>query len=95
MKSFAKQLILSTVEVAFEVKDYTDFKSKYEMLNVPETFLLACEVTKLYVVENLGATEKIMRYCRTLLKLMEGIVTRSTGSFYDVLGQTEKNIYVA
>lgn len=52
---------------AFEVKDYTDFKSKYEMLNAPETFLLACEVTKLYVVENLGATEKIMRYCRTLL----------------------------
>jgi 3-deoxy-D-manno-octulosonic-acid transferase len=52
---------------AFEVKDYTDFKSKYEMMNVPENFLLACEVTKLYVVENLGATEKIMRYCRTLL----------------------------
>ena len=53
---------------AFEVKDYTDFKSKYEMLNTPENFLLACEVTKSYVVENLGATEKIMRYCRTLLK---------------------------
>ncbi|HMG91083.1 MAG TPA: glycosyltransferase N-terminal domain-containing protein [Chryseolinea sp.] len=53
---------------AFEVKDYTDFKSKYEMMNIPENFLLACEVTKLYVVENLGATEKIMRYCRTLLK---------------------------
>ena len=53
---------------AFEVKDYTDFRSKYEMLNIPENFLLACEVTKLYVVENLGATEKIMRYCRTLLK---------------------------
>jgi 3-deoxy-D-manno-octulosonic-acid transferase len=53
---------------AFEVKDYSDFKSKYEMLNIPENFLLACEVTKLYVAENLGATEKIMRYCRSLLK---------------------------
>ena len=53
---------------AFEVKDYSDFKSKYEMLNIPENFLLACEVTKLYVAENLGATEKIMRYCRPLLK---------------------------
>ena len=52
---------------AFEVKDYTDFKAKYEMMNIPENFLLACEVTKLYVAENLGATEKIMRYCRTLL----------------------------
>jgi len=53
---------------AFEVKDYSDFKAKYEMLNIPENFLLACEVTKLYVAENLGATEKIMRYCRPLLK---------------------------
>jgi 3-deoxy-D-manno-octulosonic-acid transferase len=53
---------------AFEVKDYNDLKLKYEMLNIPENFLLACEVTKQYVVENLGATEKIMRYCRTLLK---------------------------
>lgn len=52
---------------AFEVSDYTDFKTKYEMLNVPENFMLACEVTKLYVMENLGATEKIMRYCRSLL----------------------------
>lgn len=53
---------------AFEVNDYTDFKSKYEMLNIPENFLLACEVTKQYVVENLGATEKIMGFCRTLLR---------------------------
>ncbi len=52
---------------AFEVRDYTDLKAKYEMLNSPETFLLACDVTRLYVEENLGATEKIMHYCRTLL----------------------------
>lgn len=52
---------------AFEVDDYPDLKAKYEMINVPENFLLACEVTKLYVQENLGATEKIMAYCRQLL----------------------------
>jgi 3-deoxy-D-manno-octulosonic-acid transferase len=52
---------------AFAVVDYPDLKEKYEMLNVPESFLLACEVTRQYVEENLGATEKIMRYCRSIL----------------------------
>lgn len=52
---------------AFEVSDYPDLKAKYEMLNNPQSFLLACEVTKQYVIENLGATEKIMNYCRPLL----------------------------
>lgn len=53
---------------AFEVSDYVDLKNKFEMLNSPASFLLACEVTKMYVAENLGATEKIMEYCRKLLK---------------------------
>ncbi len=53
---------------AFEVSDYTDLKAKYEMLNIPENFLLACEVTRQYVEENLGATEKIMEYCRGIVK---------------------------
>ncbi|HEY9044703.1 MAG TPA: glycosyltransferase N-terminal domain-containing protein [Ohtaekwangia sp.] len=52
---------------AFEVSDYTDLKTKYEMLNIPENFLLACEVTRQYVEENLGATEKIMEYCRKIV----------------------------
>lgn len=52
---------------AFEVSDYLDFKNKYEMVTLPQTFLLACEVTRQYVEENLGATEKVMNYCRTLL----------------------------
>jgi 3-deoxy-D-manno-octulosonic-acid transferase len=51
---------------AFEVGDYSEFKSKYELLNDPQSFLLACEVTKSYVQENLGATDKIMDYCRRL-----------------------------
>ena len=52
---------------AFEIEDYEDLRTKYKEVNDPQTFLLACEVTKLYVTENLGATEKIMKYCRTLL----------------------------
>jgi 3-deoxy-D-manno-octulosonic-acid transferase len=53
---------------AFEIADAADFKEKFEMINIPENFLLACEVTRSYVVDNLGATEKIMQYCRKLLK---------------------------
>jgi 3-deoxy-D-manno-octulosonic-acid transferase len=52
---------------AFEVADYTDLKTKYEMVTLPESFLLACEVTRQYVEENIGATEKIMVFCRTQL----------------------------
>ncbi|MBS1486860.1 MAG: 3-deoxy-D-manno-octulosonic acid transferase [Bacteroidetes bacterium] len=54
---------------AFEVNGYADLKMKYElMISRPESFLLACEVTKSYVQENLGATEKIMKYCHSILK---------------------------
>jgi len=52
---------------AFAVKDYQDLKEKYEMVNTPNTFLLACDVTKQYVEEKLGATKKIIDYCSTNL----------------------------
>lgn len=52
---------------AFEVVDYLDFKTKYETVTLPQNFLLACEVTRQYVEENLGATDKVMQYCRKLL----------------------------
>jgi 3-deoxy-D-manno-octulosonic-acid transferase len=53
---------------AFEVGSYTELKAKYEMLNNrPESFLLACEVTRQYVQENLGATKKIVDYCQKFL----------------------------
>ena len=53
---------------AFAVSGYSELESNYElMVSRPENFLLACEVTKAYVTENLGATDKIMNYCRTLL----------------------------
>ena len=53
---------------AFAVGNHSELKEKFEMLNLPENFLPACEVTRAYVIENLGATEKIMEYCRKLLK---------------------------
>jgi 3-deoxy-D-manno-octulosonic-acid transferase len=52
---------------AFDVADYRDMKAKFELLNVPQNFLLACEVTKHYVEENLGATDSIMNYCKPIL----------------------------
>jgi len=67
-EKFQEAVDLINLGGAFEVSNYEDLKEKYEMLNMPESFLLACEVTKQYVVENLGATEKIMRYCRTLFR---------------------------
>jgi len=53
---------------AFAVADYSELESIYElMVSRPENFMLACEVTKSYVKENLGATNKIMKYCTKLL----------------------------
>jgi len=55
---------------AFAVGGYTDLKNSFELLNnKPESFLLACKVTRSYVVENLGATAKIVSYCKKLLPL--------------------------
>lgn len=55
---------------AFEIADYVDLKSKYELLmSRPENYVLACEVASAYVKENLGATMLIMEYCKKLLKV--------------------------
>ncbi len=53
---------------AFEISGYLELKQKYEMLKIPEAFLLAGEVCRQYVEENVGATETIMKYCRGVLK---------------------------
>ncbi|MEJ0056474.1 MAG: glycosyltransferase N-terminal domain-containing protein [Bacteroidota bacterium] len=53
---------------AFDVADFTELKSKYELMSThPETFLLACEVTKQYVKEHLGATARIVDYSKKFL----------------------------
>jgi 3-deoxy-D-manno-octulosonic-acid transferase len=54
---------------AFEVSGYNDLRAKYELLiSRPENYLLACDVTALYVKENLGATERILEYCAKIIK---------------------------
>ncbi|CAN5293141.1 glycosyltransferase N-terminal domain-containing protein [soil metagenome] len=54
---------------AFDVADFNDLKSKYELMsNHPETFLLACEVTRQYILENLGATTSIINYSKKYLE---------------------------
>ena len=54
---------------AFDVANFVDLEEKYESLNNnPQNFLLACDVSKQYVTENLGATRKIIQYCKTYLK---------------------------
>jgi 3-deoxy-D-manno-octulosonic-acid transferase len=52
---------------AFEVNDFADLRAKYKMVNMPENFMLACEVTRNYVLAHLGATDKIIQYCRKVL----------------------------
>ncbi|HLT75561.1 MAG TPA: glycosyltransferase N-terminal domain-containing protein [Ohtaekwangia sp.] len=64
---FQEAVDLINLGGAFDVADYPDLRKKYEMLNEPENFMLACEVTRRYVEDNLGATNKIMKYCRTIL----------------------------
>lgn len=52
---------------AFSVKDYPDLQMKFEQVTIPENFLLACEVNRSYVEENLGATEKVINHCNNIL----------------------------
>ena len=55
---------------AFAVGGYTDLKKDFELLNnKPESFLLASAVTRSYVRENLGATTKIVSFCKSILTL--------------------------
>ena len=53
---------------AFDVENFAELKSKYELLiRDPQTFQHAVGVTQQYVQENIGATDKIMSYCKKLL----------------------------
>ncbi|MEO5976383.1 MAG: glycosyltransferase N-terminal domain-containing protein [Chryseolinea sp.] len=52
---------------AFAINDEMDLLSVYQRLEVAGHYQQACDETRRYVEENLGATEKIMSYCRPLL----------------------------
>ncbi|MBY0436105.1 MAG: 3-deoxy-D-manno-octulosonic acid transferase [Cyclobacteriaceae bacterium] len=64
-QKFQEAVDLVNVGGAFAIGDYPALKSTYEMMtNQPDAFLLACDITRHYVQENRGATEKIMTYCK-------------------------------
>lgn len=53
---------------AFVVADFPELKECYQsLINRPENYLLACEVTKAYVTENLGATQKVVDYIKKII----------------------------
>jgi 3-deoxy-D-manno-octulosonic-acid transferase len=57
----------------FAVRDFAELKSEYENLaSDPDNYVVACNASKNYVEMNLGATQKVVSYCLTLLKEHEG-----------------------
>ncbi len=59
---------------AFEIENYFELKKMYErFILFPENFLLACDVTRNYVKENIGATEKIVAYCKSILNSIKNV----------------------
>lgn len=66
-KKFQEAVDLINLGGAFDVADYRELKTKYELVNIPQSYLVACEVTRSYVKENLGATDKVIEYCRKIL----------------------------
>ena len=54
---------------AFEIGNSAMLKSKYERLVTdPEKFRNACDITRQYVVDNTGATDKIVTYFKKILE---------------------------
>lgn len=54
---------------AFAVADFVDLKNQYEaIMALPENYVVASNASKNYVEINLGATDKIVKYCLSLLK---------------------------
>lgn len=52
---------------AFAVADTDQLEQFYQQVSTPEQFMAACETTRSYVEENVGATDRIIRHCERLL----------------------------
>jgi 3-deoxy-D-manno-octulosonic-acid transferase len=59
---------------AFEVADFPDLEKKFNWLDMPNALQQIHGITKEYVEENLGATEKIMKYCKARLKAKDKLL---------------------
>lgn len=66
-KKFSEAVDLIQAGAAFAVGSKYSLKRAYEEVSRPENFIPACEAAKLYVQRNLGATEKVMEYCNSLI----------------------------
>jgi 3-deoxy-D-manno-octulosonic-acid transferase len=52
---------------AFAVADFTALRKMYEQTHRAESYQLACQITRTYVMANRGATAKILAYAETAL----------------------------
>ena len=67
---------------AFPIHDLNDINEKFRRLHEqPGALTEAAKVTRQYVEKNLGATDKIVRYCKTILQAWKAVikVSRITG----------------
>jgi len=66
-KKFAEAIALITMGGAFEVGTSEDLVQKLRKLEAnSEMYANACKVTKQYVLNNIGATEKIIKFCENI-----------------------------
>ncbi len=66
-QKFQEAVDLIQRKSAFDISDTADLRSKYEWVIHPDNYKRSCDASRAYVYENLGATSKIMNYCRQLL----------------------------
>jgi 3-deoxy-D-manno-octulosonic-acid transferase len=67
-QKFQEAVDLTTQGGAFPIHDATDLSKIFEQLTTqPETLSSAITVTRRYVQQNLGATDKIVSYCEPML----------------------------
>ena len=67
-KKFQEAVDLISLGGAFAIANTSDLTSIYQKLLSDERYTQACLAAAAYVKKNLVATEKILNYCRPLLK---------------------------
>jgi hypothetical protein len=55
-------------KAAFAVADFRDLKSTIDLLGQPDNYTHAATAARDYVSRRTGATEKVVSYCKHLLK---------------------------
>ncbi len=67
-QKFNEAVDLIKLGSAFTVADYNQLKTTYEHLSLPDNYELASMQSSNYVEQNIGGTDKIMRYIDKILK---------------------------